>query len=422
MIPISRRTFLKQGAALASIAALRPWDSLSRATTVPGLTNPAEIEVHVKAARPLLGGAIPADLANTLGLTHYDGHYHLTNKPFLIEGAEAIHRLGMNVAKFWLREDKLPGYGYNSNWGIPLNGSLVETISHPYFVEALSQPFKTVMLEVFPLMGSKGNFFEGENQFTDEEEQFHQLTSYLLKTYAERDIVFVLQHWEGDWMLRRAEGGTWQKVPADEVQRRCNAFTRWLSARQRGVESARKEAGPSMCRVYHAAEVNRVWDSAKGIPTLTTHVLPHVTLDLVSWSCYDGIASAVSFWQGIEIIRNNMRPSPTFGKNAVYIGEIGVPEQKVTREYTIETWDRCMGVAIAMGLPWVVHWELYCNEPRDAATKEDRRPRKAEELNGYWFIRPDGSLSHSGRYLSALLQNAGKSLPADTIRSLRSAG
>ena len=79
------------------------------------LTPAAEIEERVRTARPLLGGKIPANLADRLGTTHYDGHYFLTQKPYLVEGAEAIHRLGMNVAKFWLREDKLPGYNYNSD-------------------------------------------------------------------------------------------------------------------------------------------------------------------------------------------------------------------------------------------------------------------------------------------------------------------
>jgi hypothetical protein len=57
--------------------------------------------------------------------------------------------------------------------------------------------------------------------------------------------------------------------------------------------------------VYHAAHLNRVWDGTHGIPTLTAHVLPHVALDLVSWSSYDGMDSAVSAWQGIELIQQH---------------------------------------------------------------------------------------------------------------------
>ena len=94
-------------------------------------------------------GKIPADLKNRLGVTHYDGHYHLTEKPFLIEGAEAIHRMGMNVARFWLSKKALPGYGYHRDWSPALNGRLVDVLRHSYYVEALEQPFTKVCLEFF---------------------------------------------------------------------------------------------------------------------------------------------------------------------------------------------------------------------------------------------------------------------------------
>ncbi|MEY3897201.1 MAG: hypothetical protein RLZZ214_2722 [Verrucomicrobiota bacterium] len=416
MDPIRRRSFLKHAGATAALAALGR--SPTFAAETPKLTSPAEIEKRVRAARPLQGGLIPADLKNRLGATHYDGHYHLTDKPFLIEGAEAIHRLGMNAAKFWLREDELPGYGYHSDWSTALkSGRLVDVLKHKDYVEALALPFRTIFLEVFPLVGNKQTFFAGDNNFENEEDQFHEVAAHLFKTYADRDVTFILQHWEGDWMLRREEGGTWGEVPADEVKRRCDAFIRWLSARQRGVEKARKEAGDSKCKVYHAAEVNRVWDSTKGLPTLTTHVLPHVTLDLVSWSSYDGMSDAVATWQGVELIRQHMRPSPTFGKNAVFIGEIGKPENEAKEADIIEWWDRAMGVFFAMDIPWIVHWELYCNEPKDG-TKADRRPRKADEMRGFWLLRPDGSMGHAARYLTTLLKNAGKPLPEDQKKLL----
>jgi hypothetical protein len=409
---MNRRQFLQRSGIGLAAAALAP-NMLAEAAGRSGakLTPADVIRERVRQARPLLGGKIPRDLARRLGATHYDGHYHLTNKPFLIEGAEKIHELGMGVAKFWLFEDDLPGYGYNSRLKEALpTGRLVEVLRHEEYVAALALPFTTVMLEVFPLVGSKQSFFEGENTFADEEEQFYEVAAYLLKTYGRRDLTFILQHWEGDWMLRRSEGGTWGQVPVAEVQRRCDAFICWLAARQRGVERARKEAGRTRCRVYHAAEVNRVWDGTKGLVTLTTHVLPHVTLDLVSWSSYDGMNDVVSTWQGIELIRQHMRPSPIFGRNAVYIGEIGKPENEAEEADILEWWDRAMGVFFAMKIPWIAHWELYCNEPRDG-TKSDRRPRRAEEMRGFWLVKPDGSLSHAGKYLTSLLQNAGGRLP-----------
>ena len=416
-----RRSFLGQSLASASLAALPPLRAAATAPANPlaNLSDPAEIRRRTAAARPLSGAKIPENLPQILGATHYDGHYHLTDKPFLIEGAERLRSFGFDVAKFWLREDELPGYGYNSDWKSALqSGRLVDVLRHPYYLETLEMPFRTVMLEVFPLVGNKQTFFAGDNNFTDEEEQFHDVASYLLKTYAARDIVFILQHWEGDWMLRREEGGTWGEVPADEVKRRCDAFIRWLAARQKGVERARAEApADTRCKVYHAAEVNRVFDLEKGLPTLTTHVLPHVALDLVSWSAYDGLADETRTWHGVELIRKHMRPSPTFGDKAVYIGEIGFPERGRSRQEIIGFWDRVMGTLLAMDIPWIVHWELYCNEPHDG-TKGDRRPRTNEEMRGFWLVRPDGSLSHAGDFLGSLVRHAGQTLPETEIKRL----
>jgi len=410
--PLPRRAFLRQAGALAAWGALRGTGRAAAAEEVTaGLTPAAGIRERARAARPLMGGKIPAQLKRILGTTHYDGRYRLTDKPYLVEGAEKIHELGMGVAKFWLHEDKLPGYAYGSDWGMALDGGLVDVLKHPYYREALALPFHTVMLEVFPLVGEKATFFAGENDFTDEERQFHAVASHLFQTYAERDITFILQNWEGDWMLRREEGGTWGDVSAAEVDRRCDAFIRFLTARQRGVDRARAEHGAkSRCKVWHAAEVNRVWDIAKGLPTLTNRVLPHVTLDLVSWSSYDGMTDEVATWHGVELIRKHMRPSPTFGDKAVYIGEIGKPEKGVSREDIVEFWDRAMGVFLAMELPWIVHWELYCNEPADG-TKPNRRLRTEEEMRGFWWLKPDGKPGHAGEYLGKLLAHAGGTLP-----------
>jgi hypothetical protein len=66
-----------------------------------------------------------------------------------VEGAEKIHELGMNVVKFWLHEDSLPGYGYNSDWQIPLDSRLVDLLQHKYYVEALALPGARWLLKFF---------------------------------------------------------------------------------------------------------------------------------------------------------------------------------------------------------------------------------------------------------------------------------
>lgn len=412
---MKRREFIRNtGAALGAAAFTPPVGASAATENGPVLTPTAEIEKRVLAARPSRGGRIPADFAKRFGATHYDGRYHFTDKPYLIEGAEKMHELGMGVAKFWLHEDDLPGYRYNSDWGIPLDGPMVDILKHPYFREALAVPFSTIFLEVFPLTGSKTTFFDTDSDYKNEEEQFHEVAAYLLETYGERGVTFIIQNWEGDWAFRHNDRDTWEQTPTDVVERRAVLFARFLAARQRGVERARKEAGPVKCRVLHCAEVNRVIDATRGIPTVMTHVLPRVAVDLVSWSCYDGLDSPVKLWQGIEMLRHYMLPSPALGGKQVFIGEIGEPENipNKNEKGVVDLWDRSMAVCLALEIPWIVHWELFCNEPNDG-TKPDRRVRKMEELKGFWYVRPDASLGWGGRYLGSLLKHAGNTLPED---------
>jgi hypothetical protein len=164
------------------------------------------------------------------------------------------------------------------------------------------------------------------------------------------------------------------------------------------------------CRVLHAAEVNRVWDAVRGIPTITSHVLPHVPLDAISWSSYDGMGSVVKAWQGLELIAHYARGTPEQPKPAIFVGEIGLPEHGKSEKEVVEWWDRAMGVLLARQVPWILHWELYCNEPLDK-NKHTPRPRQADEMRGFWLLRPDGSLSHAGKHLKSLLDRAGGRLP-----------
>lgn len=410
---MKRREFIrKTGAGLA--AALSPIQIASASTEgCPRLTPAAEIEKRIQTARPSRGGRIPADFAKRFGATHYDGRYHFTDKPILVEGAEKMHQLGMGIAKFWLHEDDLPGYRYNSEWGIPLDGPMVDILKHPYFRDALAQPFHTILLEIFPLTGSKTTFFDTESDYRHEEDALHEVASHLLATYQDREVTFILQNWEGDWLFRHNDRSTWEKTAADVVERRAALFTRFLGARQRGVERARREHSSAKCRVLHCAEVNRVIDSTRGIPTVMTHVLSRVAVDVVSWSCYDALDQPVKLWQGIEMLRHHMKPSPALGGKPVFIGEIGEPENipNKSREGVVDLWDRSMAVFFELDIPWIVHWELFCNEPNDG-TKPDRRLRRAEELKGFWYVRPDGSLGWGGTYLDSLLKHAGGTLPA----------
>lgn len=381
-----------------------------------------EILAKVTPLRPLKGGVVPANIATVLGTTHVGGRYHFTEKPFLLEGAEKVRSLGFRSVKFWFSSVER-GYSFNSDWRLPEGHTLEQLARHPYFEAVFAMPFTVIALEVMPVRTPTasgrviGDLLDPEYDFGRDETQVYELARHLYRTYRERDVTFLLQNWEGDWMFRGSARDGWMRGEHPRLERRVEAFTRWFSARQRGVERARAEAAGARCSVWHAVEVNRVFDLLKGIPTLTTHVLPQVRPDFISWSCYDGLntsagsadKSAVGLWRGLDLIQQHARTTrkDAFGRPAVFIGEIGFPENVTTPGRAVEMMDGALGTLLARKVPFILYWELYCNERKDGTRPKPVRSESAEELRGFWLVRPDGSLGGAGEYFGRLLYNPG---------------
>ena len=374
---------------------------------LPEYLTPAEaIEQAVAKARPLLGGRLPKDFSRRLGATHYGGKYCLTEKPFLQEGCEALRDFGFGACKLWF-ENSLPGYGFHSDWSsLDRSGTLVDIAKHPYFQAAFDMPFGTFVLENTTVRGRNKNIHDPNNSFEEDEKQFEEVTRYLYETYADREITFIFQQWEGDWLFRQNYSPDWT-LDHEPAEKKADVFRRWFVARQNGILQGREAVGQGKkCRVLFAVEVNRVLDLLRGIPTLTEYVLPNMETDLVSWSAYDGMGSVVNCWHGIELIRHFTKPTDFFGKPVVYIGEIGYPEQQRNDLDLTQWWDGLMGVFLAQDIPWILHWELYCNEITEEAKKKpvpENGIYSAEDLRGFWLIRPDGTPGIAAEYFKQLL-------------------
>jgi hypothetical protein len=136
-------------------------------------------------------------------------------------------------------------------------------------------------------------------------------------------------------------------------------------------------------------------------------VLPQVELDLVSYSAYDGQAGGpLHFWNCLEEIRRYARTGPLFGAEAVFVGEFGIPENDQPQRIT-ERLDEWMGVMLAARVHYMAYWELYCNEFAGKPQPPPKTPVTDPKLvRGFWLVKPDGSLSESGRYFSGLWQRA----------------
>lgn len=339
------------------------------------------------------------DLKHRVGATHVAGKYHLTDKPFLIEGAEKLLELGTRVGKFWFMPDGAHrDYRFNSQWG--KYRTLLELAQSDYFRQVFAMPFSTILLEAHtPADNGWKDTRKSERFYAALEKEFYEFTSHLYQTYRERKLTFVLQHWEGDWLLRGRGGEKWDPPP-ENWQQLCRQMQKWLRARQAGVTKARKEFGAdAACKVFHASEVNRVLDIQKGIPTLTDKVLPDVELDMVSYSCYDAMKDGVTLHKTLEQIRTHARPTGAAGKDFVYVGEIGIPENEQPKNLE-SRWDEFLGAALAFGAPYIVHWELYCNELNPKLKPAPQLPIKNQnDVRGFWLVKPNGSLSVTGNYL-----------------------
>ncbi|MHC4727212.1 MAG: hypothetical protein ACYS17_08255, partial [Planctomycetota bacterium] len=180
----------------------------------------------------------------------------------------------------------------------------------------------------------------------------------------------------------------------------------WLNARQEGVKEAKKEIGTDGVWVYHAAEVNRVVSTMEeGRPNMVDKVLPYTKLDLVSYSAWDATAeyseNSQILHEALDFIAENMPDSVEFGNRNVYLGEFGMPENKFSPEKIKKVIPGAVETALNWGCPYIVYWQLYCNELKD--NKQKPPVQSNDAVRGFWLIRPDGSKAWTWDYFYGLL-------------------
>lgn len=345
------------------------------------------------------------ELRDIIGVAHVDGKYCLTDEDFLNEGADQVLALGSRVIKVWFHNPQ-KSYPFNSQW--PNMDSLVEIAQSPYFRELFDKPITTYIMMCFSIGRNVSYWRNGitEEQKLDEQRQFYELTRHLLTAYRGTGKTFILQHWEGDWLIR----GSYNKNvnPTPEAIR---GMIDWLNARQEGVNQARKEVGLHKVRVYHAAEVNRVVSSMKeGKPNVVNTVLSHTRLDLVSYSAWDATTEhsedSQVFREALDFIAINMPDSPDFSNRNVYVGEFGMPENEFSDEQIQKAIPNVVRIALAWGCPYIIYWQLYCNELKDR--RQLPPVQNNDAVRGFWLIRPDGSKAWTWEYFYELLTMSGQ--------------
>ena len=147
--PMNRREYLQFLAAAACLSGTscvfgnQTAESPSQ-SGIP-LTPKEKIMEQVAKHRPSQGGTIPSDLKHKLGATHVAGKYHLTNEPFLIEGAKKLLEFGSNICKLWFDvASTKTSYSFCSDWSaLSPQYRLTDLAKHPYYEEVFDLPFST---------------------------------------------------------------------------------------------------------------------------------------------------------------------------------------------------------------------------------------------------------------------------------------
>lgn len=363
-----------------------------------GLFHSCRITLAVLAAAlavsPLRAEEAPAR-ADRVGITHVYGTYRLGTGDFLNEGADQILRLGSRVIKVYLTLDaSLPSpkaYQAEATW--PKANTLAELASLPAYRQLFAKPFTTYILTTFTAQPESAYWRAGmsDEAVSRERQAIYELAAHLFTTYRGTGKTFVLQNWEGDWAAR----GSFDAA-ADPTPEAFAGMIRWLAARQAGVDQARAENPDSGVRVLHAAEVNLVRASmVDGRPGVANRVLPQVELDLVSYSAWDTQDDPETFRKALDFIASHAHTRAAPGRRGVYVGEFGLPENEFGAETAERVVSGALRTAEEWGCPYIVYWQLYCNEAR-------RRPvEKNDDVRGFWLLKPDGAESWAWSFFAS---------------------
>jgi hypothetical protein len=333
-------------------------------------------------------GAGPPFFSLAVGTQSIGVRYKFSSESAVEESARQIAALGADTLKIALTPDYAKDYMMERDANIR---SLMDLLrAQPTFERAMDLPFRNIMLWVYPFGDSKSAFATGAISDAEAEtiyREIYDLTAHLLKRYSGSGKTFFLGNWEGDWHML-LENYDYNLDPSPEA---IQGAIRWFNLRERAVADARRDTPHTDVSAYFYIELNHVrkaMDSDR--PTLVNRVLPHIRTDFVSWSSYDvtkpaallgGDAGRALVFKALDYIEAHLPASDVPGKR-VFIGEYGFElvafkDADLQRKYTASI----MKWGLEWGCPFVLYWELYCNEVEPATDRS----------RGYWLIDDRGT-------------------------------
>lgn len=398
-------------------------------TTMP---TTAQITSRIDQFDPNLGVDV-RQIQDIFGASHIAGWYNFTNKPFMIEGLDYYKTFGATSIKTTISpiNGKMSeAYPFNHNWPV---FQTMRDVAQNEFIDSLFKRTHVKTHTFWTNTRNRGVYKDGpdfnHNNFLSMEQQFYDLTKYLMQTYGSMNKTFVYQNWEGDWMLR-GEGVNWEGNPSlipDDVEWNIEGMSRMFRAQQRGTERAREEFPAANLKILHGVEFNKLWATIGGqrvtmmdnnTPSVLENVIPHTRIDLSSWSAYDGGWTNSSnpeghaMWKGIEIAKYFTTATGEITSGTpVQIGEFAINENPPfsgsnNNAVIRQRYGRYIGVALGLQIPNFYLWNLYNSGSQQGPAGHTWQSGTQYTntflynwLDGKWIIEPDGTWGFAAAFL-----------------------
>jgi hypothetical protein len=313
-----------------------------------------------------------------IGTQTFGVKYKFTSDTTLVETAKQIYNMGSDTLKFVLGKSSMgsqyPDIPHNPN----INTLKKLARDEPSVKAVLDMPFNNYIIWVYPFASDDNSFTDGytATEATNAYNEIYDLCFYLLTNYNDSGKTFYLGHWEGDWYLHPDYNP--DAVPTETA---INGMIDWLNVRQNAVDNAKRDVTSTNIQIYNYAEVNLVQKGIEGKKCMINDVIPNVNVDFVSYSSYDttipnkGNVSNALF-AALNYIESKMKPKNGFTGKRVFIGEYGFPYKLTDSQNLQDSYskDVCR-TAIEWGAPFVLYWEMYCNETNSMG-----------EHVGFWLI------------------------------------
>jgi hypothetical protein len=177
----------------------------------------------------------------------------------------------------------------------------------------------------------------------------------------------MIGNWEGDWLLHSGYD-RYMTPPKKHVKN----MTKWFQIRQKAIDDAKKKTKHENVQIYHYIELNLVLKGMNGDVCIAEDILPKVDVDLVSYSSYEAIKKrnfeekTKTLTDIFNYLEKQLKPKKDIPfTRRVFIGEYGYqaninkPQSFVKQHNQTK---EIMQIALALNLPFALHWEMYNNE------------------------------------------------------------